>query len=165
MTRILLFCLFATSFVKSVHGCNCVPIGTFCETITTEGKIDTTYLIVYGEVERKTSEVMHVRIIDLLFGSPSEEVLTIPNGYGIDCREPIAKFKEGSQYLFALHGKDVLGYFLLTCGVTSLEVTGGEVRGAIAPGIERVRIEDFATLNACGNIGTLLSSVSVLPTL
>lgn len=152
----LLFCS-APAFA-----CSCVQIPTFCETITWHGAIDSNYLIIHAIVEDKESEWMDVRILDVLFGTPSETVITIPNGYGADCRMSIAPFNTGDQYIFALYGET---YHLSICGITWLEVDGPHIKGEIAPGINKIRINEFPTIDNCGSIGTMLTSISVYPTL
>lgn len=161
MNRLVTLLAFAF-YTCPAFACTCAPVPTFCESITWNGSIDSNYLIIHAIVEDKESEWMHVRILDVLFGTPTETIIAIPNGYGADCRMSIAPFNTGDQYIFALYGET---YHLSICGVTWLEVDGNQIKGDIAPGINKIRISDFPTIDNCGGIGTMLTSISVYPTL
>jgi hypothetical protein len=162
MKRIFLTLLTGIGMQLSTSACSCIYVPTFCETITFPGYIDSNYLIIHGQVESKNSESMKVRIIDVLFGTPTETVVTIEQGYGVDCRESISHFETSNNYVFALYGAS---YNLSICGVTWLPVAGGVIRGNIAPGITQIKIKDFPSLSNCGDIGAVLTFISVYPTL
>jgi len=159
---------FIILLVTHIHGlsCSCVYIPTFCETITYgNGSIDTNYLIIHARVESKSNTEMKVRVLTVLFGTPNGSVLTIPQGYGADCRESIDGFDQNSEYIFALRGRSEEGYHLSICGVNYLNISGDEIIGDIAPGIKRIRIADFPTVENCGGLGSILSFIDVIPTL
>ncbi len=160
ITCILLCSAFATGF-----SCSCAYVPTFCESITyLDGTIDSNYVIVHAEVLSKNNSEMELRMLTHLFGTPSESVLTVPQGYGADCRESIGGFNVGSEYVFAFWGRSDGGYNLSICGVNWLNVSGNEVVGSIAPGIDRIRIADFGELQDCGNLGSTLTFIDVTPT-
>jgi hypothetical protein len=165
MKTLYISLLLLFSVVHIGYACSCAYVPTFCETISYGGTVDSFYLIVHARVENKSASEMKIRVIDVLFGTTPETVLTIPQGYGADCRESINRFNENSEYIFALYGTSDIGYNLYICGVTSLTVSGNQIIGDIAPGVHKLAIKDFPTLQNCGGIGSLLSSVDVTPTL
>jgi hypothetical protein len=162
MKQLFLILCASIAMQLSVSACSCLFIPTFCETITRPGYVDSNYLIIHGRVESKNQESMQVRILDVLFGTPEDMVVTIPQGYGADCRESINGFEPNGHSLFALYGDT---YHLSICGVTWLPIVGDVITGAIAPGISHLKIKDFPTLNNCGDIGAVLTFISVYPTL
>lgn len=153
------------SYVNTSQACSCAYIGTFCETITFGGAISSSYLIVHATVENKSASDMSVRIIDVLFGNPSQNTLVIPDGNGADCRESISNFTVGNSYIFAVYDHGEFGYSLSICGVSWLPIEGNMVKGPIAPNLTSLPIQDFPQLQECGDLGTTLTTISVNPTL
>ena len=110
MKSLYLTVILAISSYTIGIACSCVYIPTFCETITyIHGVIDTGYVIVHARVEDKSSSEMHVRVLTILFGTPNGSVLTIPQGYGADCRQNVEIFDQDSEYIFALYGRSDQG--------------------------------------------------------
>jgi hypothetical protein len=165
MKYLSLALLFLLARPESSYACSCAYVPTFCETISFNGgAIDSSYVIVHAKVESKNNDGMSIRILNILFGEPEGTVLHIPQGYGADCRESVDGFDKNSEYIFALLGYQG-DYFLYICGVTWLNVSGNEAVGSIAPGVNRLKISEFTSLNNCGGIGSSLAFIEVTPTL
>ena len=165
MRRSIVLLGFLITVVHVAFSCSCIYIPTFCETISYGGgPIDSNYVIIHARVDSKNNDEMHVRVLTILHGTPDGNVLTIPQGYGADCRASIDGFEKNKEYIFALRGNSS-SYFLSICGVTSLRVSGKDIIGDIAPGVHRIPIAEFPTIDNCGNIGSLLAFIDVTPTL
>ncbi|MDX1409592.1 MAG: T9SS type A sorting domain-containing protein, partial [Saprospiraceae bacterium] len=124
--------------------------------------IDASYVIVHASVDKRLHDGMRIKVRDVLFGVAVPGSIFVPKGNGADCRVNTDIFERGSEYLFALWSHD--GKFSLsTCGVTWLEVRSGTVRGAIAEGIDEVRLDAFHTVVACGVIPSPLGSLQIGP--
>ena len=145
-----------------VRACSCVQINTFCETIYGGTAISPSYLIVHAKVKSIRNNGMDADILDILFGEAPGSRVSVRKGNGADCGVNTDVFEEGKEYLFALwewNGE----YGLSICGVSWLNVQNGVVRGEIAPGINRIDLDEFREIPECGGIGSVLATLEFTP--
>lgn len=159
---ILIFFISLIAQPQTMLACSCAFIPTFCETVDQGDGIDSSFVLVHAEVERKMHDGMHLKVWDVLFGEAVPTSIFVPKGDGADCSVNTDLFDQGREYLFALRSFDNR-FWLSICGVTWLEVRDGVISGAIAPGIDEVALDAFHTVAACGETASPLNSFSIGP--
>lgn len=168
MKKLVLLITLVFPATAAMWACTCIYyIPTFCETITygNNGNVHPNLLIVHGRVTDIQSDHMKVHILDILSGTTGEQTIRVRSGNGADCVVFVGLFSKNASYIFAFNGSPESDYILSECGVSFLSVNGDEINGPVAPGINRIRIADFPTLNDCGGIGSRISVIDVYPTL
>ncbi|MFM9951383.1 MAG: T9SS type A sorting domain-containing protein [Saprospiraceae bacterium] len=150
---LLLFALFG-GLAKS-HACDCLFIGTFCESITYEnnGQIQDGLHIYLGTVSEKTAVGVNLLVEKTYFGEVNTgENLSLISGSGANCVVILNDFQVGEQYIIAVNKSSNNTWWLFECGVYYLRVQNGTVTGGIAPGVSEVPLAEFANMANCGTL-------------
>jgi hypothetical protein len=145
------------AFNQASKACDCFPLTTFCEGITfgNNGQI-ADYLSIYQiKVVAKVGNGLQVVVGHTFAGDDlTGHQVYIQDGNGADCGLfASAYLAAGKNYIVA--ASDYVSTDTLTlseCIVSYLPVENGVVKGAIAPGVTEVPLEDFTTVANCGNL-------------
>lgn len=160
--------LFLIAFLAPAFTCDCIFIGTFCETITygNNGQVSPDYEIDYVKVIAADPEGVDVQVLQVFFGQATAgQTLHYIRGNGADCIPMMQDVLPGKTYIFA--GRALQNdWHLSACGVTYLPVDNGTVNGPIAPGVTSTPLGLFnSVINCVGFKPGDLFNVHVRPTL
>lgn len=152
--------------VRTALACDCLFIGTFCESITSfgnNGQINPNNHIDHVLVTGKDATGISVLVLRTFFGDNLEgQTLEFKSGNGGDCRRFLDDFQVGEQHLFS--GNETGGLWSLSdCGVSSLPVVDGVATGPVAPGVGAVALTDLGTLSGCGSFAVGVLGQGVEP--
>ncbi|MBI1225176.1 MAG: T9SS type A sorting domain-containing protein [Bacteroidetes bacterium] len=141
-------------FVQSAFACDCIPVPTFCETITYDnnGQI-WDYLSVHRvKVASTASNGVNLYFLETYFGENYVgHTEFFENGTGADCNLFFNNFQVGETYIVAAQ-HDGNTWRVSECGISYLKVENGMVMGNIAPGVTQVALSDFSSTANCGDL-------------
>ncbi len=150
---LLLVALFG--YLAKSHACDCLYILTFCQTISLEANNQThDGLHIYlGTVSAKTGNGITVLVEKTYFGDRNTgQNLNFISG--ADCVAILDNFQIGEQYIMAARKTTNDNWVLPVCGcgLYSLRVENGTVKGKIAPDVVTVPLADFTNMANCGDL-------------
>lgn len=140
--------LFLLTFLnhQAILACSCVAPSTFCESIYYAGMTQSD-LIIRGKVMESTENGKEIKVEELLQGTLNESKLTIAFGF---CDLFYNDLEDGQEYIIALRNFEGF-YNLIGCAISFLKVENGVIKGAIAPGVNRLDYSDLMDELSCGN--------------
>lgn len=148
--------LLLMAFAQVSKACDCLPLTTFCEGITDNNGQIANYLSIYKiKVIAKVGDGLQVFVSHTYAGDNlTDHQVYIQDGNGADCGL-FASFnmEAGKSYIIA--ASDYISVDTLTlseCIVSYLPIENGVVKGAIAPGVTEVPLDDFTSVANCGDL-------------
>lgn len=159
--KLIFIVLFIAFFSTSVFACSCAFVDNFCETITAEdGTLWEGLQIFQVKVTGQGNTGISVKVLNVLHGKDHlDETLFFINGSGVDCTMGTSGFQVGKEFIFAAWPRQD-NWSLSICGISFLEVENGNVKGAIAPGINKLSLEEFGKVANCGNLNGVGPGIS-----
>lgn len=163
---------FASIFsVLPAHTCSCIPILTFCESVSPENPV------LLGVVTRhyvSGAELMDIQVLNWI--KPTGTLLshiTIVGGNGANCWVMNGRFNRGDTIVLTpnqislQHSPEInanhSAFSLSDCAVSFLQVNNGVVRGAVRDGLNSVHLSSFVSeLGKCLE-GVVLNDLKLFP--